>query len=48
LQVGDLPKVGFWSYYKPEATMKHIYFTALANGAGLKAELAQGIDGGIN
>ena len=45
LQVGDLLRAGFRSNYKPEVIMNHIYFTALANGAGLAAALAEG-DGG--
>jgi len=36
---------GYRSNYKPEVIMNHIYFTALANGAGLAAALAEG-DGG--
>lgn len=42
LQVGDLLKAGGNSNYKSEFIMNHIYFTALANGAGLAAALAQG------
>ncbi|MBD2576634.1 NAD(+)--rifampin ADP-ribosyltransferase [Oscillatoria sp. FACHB-1406] len=42
LQVGDLLTPGFRSNYKPEIIMNHIYFTALVNGAGLAAALAQG------
>jgi Rifampin ADP-ribosyl transferase len=42
LQVGDLLTAGFRSNYKPEVIMNHIYFTALANGAGLAAALAGG------
>jgi len=42
LQVGDLLKAGGGSNYKPELKMNHIYFTALANGAGLAAALAKG------
>lgn len=42
LQVGDLLTAGFRSNYKPEVIMNHIYFTALVNGAGLAAELANG------
>ena len=42
LQVGDLLTAGFRSNYKPEVIMNHIYFTALANGAGLAAALASG------
>jgi rifampin ADP-ribosylating transferase len=42
LQVGDLLAAGFKSNYKPGVTMNHIYFTALINGAGLAAALADG------
>lgn len=42
LQIGDLLTAGFASNYKPEIIMNHIYFTALPNGAGLAAALAQG------
>ncbi len=42
LRVGDLLTAGFRSNYKPEVIMNHIYFTALANGAGLAAALAKG------
>jgi tetratricopeptide (TPR) repeat protein len=42
LQVGDLLTAGRESNYKSELTMNHIYFTALANGAGLAAALAKG------
>jgi hypothetical protein len=42
LQVGDLLTAGSNSNYKPELNMNHIYFTALANGAGLAAALAKG------
>jgi hypothetical protein len=42
LQVGDLLTAGFSSNYKPEVIMNHIYFTAMANGAGLAAALAKG------
>lgn len=42
LQIGDLLTAGFESNYHPEIIMNHIYFTALQNGAGLAAELAQG------
>jgi rifampin ADP-ribosylating transferase len=42
LQVGDLLTAGFRSNYMPEIIMNHIYFTALANGAGLAAALAKG------
>ncbi len=42
LKIGELLTAGFKSNYRPEVTMNHIYFTALVNGAGLAAELAQG------
>lgn len=42
LQVGDLLTAGFNSNYQSEIVMNHIYFTALANGAGLAASLAKG------
>ena len=42
LQLGDLLKAGYGSNYKSELTMNHIYFTAVANGAGLAAALAKG------
>jgi rifampin ADP-ribosylating transferase len=42
LQIGDLLTAGGSSNYKPELKMNHIYFTALANGAGLAATLAKG------
>jgi tetratricopeptide (TPR) repeat protein len=42
LQIGDLLTAGSSSNYKPELIMNHIYFTALANGAGLAAALANG------
>lgn len=42
LKVGDQLTAGFNSNYKSELTMNHIYFTALVNGAGLAAALAQG------
>jgi rifampin ADP-ribosylating transferase len=42
LQVGDLLTSGGTSNYKSELIMNHIYFTALANGAGLAAALAKG------
>ncbi|QXQ09388.1 NAD(+)--rifampin ADP-ribosyltransferase [Paeniglutamicibacter sp. Y32M11] len=42
LREGDLLEAGFRSNYRPEVVMNHIYFTALPNGAGLAAELAQG------
>ena len=42
LQIGDLLTAGFRSNYRPEVVMNHIYFTAVADGAGLAAELASG------
>jgi len=42
LQVGDMLTAGYGSNYKAELIMNHIYFTALVNGAGLAAALAQG------
>lgn len=42
LQIGDLLTAGNKSNYKTELTMNHIYFTAIANGAGLAAGLAKG------
>lgn len=42
LKPGDLLSAGFNSNYKPEVIMNHIYFTALPDGAGLAAALANG------
>jgi len=42
LHIGDLLTAGRGSNYQPELLMNHIYFTALANGAGLAAALAKG------
>jgi rifampin ADP-ribosylating transferase len=42
VQIGDLLTAGRDSNYQIELTMNHIYFTALANGAGLAAALAKG------
>ena len=42
LHTGDLLTAGFKSNYRPEVIMNHIYFTALADGAGLAAELSKG------
>ena len=42
LQVGDMLTAGGNSNYKAELIMNHIYFTAIANGAGLAAALAKG------
>jgi tetratricopeptide (TPR) repeat protein len=42
LQIGDLLTAGGSSNYQADLVMNHIYFTALANGAGLAAALAKG------
>lgn len=42
LRPGDLLTAGFRSNYRPEVVMNHVYFTALRDGAGLAAELAEG------
>jgi rifampin ADP-ribosylating transferase len=42
LNVGDMLTPGGNSNYKDDLVMNHIYFTALANGAGLAAGLAKG------
>jgi rifampin ADP-ribosylating transferase len=42
LKVGDLLTPGGSSNYQSDLIMNHIYFTALANGAGLAAALAKG------
>jgi rifampin ADP-ribosylating transferase len=42
LKVGDMLTAGYGSNYKLELIMNHIYFTAIANGAGLAAALAKG------
>lgn len=42
LQVGELLTAGESSNYKADLKMNHIYFTALPNGAGLAAALANG------
>jgi rifampin ADP-ribosylating transferase len=42
LQVGDFLTAGNLSNYQSDLKMNHIYFTALANGAGLAAALAKG------
>ena len=38
--MGDFLTAGYRSNYRPEVVMNHIYFTAIANGAGLAAEIA--------
>lgn len=42
LRAGDLLTPGFRSNYRPSVVMNHIYFTSLAKGAGLAAEIARG------
>ncbi len=42
LHVGDMLTPGGQSNYRSDLTMHHIYFTALAGGAGLAAALAKG------
>ena len=42
LQVGGYLTAGFRSNYRDSVVMNHIYFTALADGAGLAAALAKG------
>lgn len=42
LQVGDFLTAGFRSNYRDSVVMNHIYFTALAKGAALAAEIAKG------
>ncbi len=42
LKLGDLLTAGFISNYRDTVVMNHIYFTALAKGAGLAAEIAKG------
>lgn len=42
LHIGDFLTPGNRSNYQEEIIMNHIYFTALANGAGLAAALAKG------
>ncbi len=42
LRIGDFLTAGNKSNYVDELKMKHVYFTALANGAGLAAALAKG------
>jgi rifampin ADP-ribosylating transferase len=46
LKPGDVLSAGFKSNYRPDVTMNHIYFTALPDGAGLAAELAEMLTGG--
>jgi hypothetical protein len=42
LRLDDLLTPGFRSNYKPSVVMNHIYFTSIAKGAGLAAEIALG------
>lgn len=42
LRTGDLLTPGGTSNYQTDLKMNHIYFTAMANGAGLAAALAKG------
>lgn len=42
LQTGELLRAGINSNYQAGLAMNHIYFTALVNGAGLAAALANG------
>ncbi|KQT94258.1 ribosomal subunit interface protein [Marmoricola sp. Leaf446] len=46
LRVGDLLTAGRRSNYRPEVVMNHVYFTSVADGAGLAAELAAMLRGG--
>jgi len=45
LRVGDFLTSGYRSNYRPEVVMNHIYFTAIADGAGLAAEIAAELAG---
>ncbi|WP_423603231.1 NAD(+)--rifampin ADP-ribosyltransferase [Sphingomonas sp. MS122] len=45
LRVGDFLNPGYRSNYRPEVVMNHIYFTAIADGAGLAAEIAAELTG---
>ena len=42
LRIGELLKPGFRSNYNASVVMNHVYFTSLAKGAGLAAEMARG------
>ena len=42
LAAGELLSAGYRSNYRDSVVMNHIYFTALADGAGLAAEIAAG------
>ena len=45
LRVGEFLTAGYPSNYRPEVVMNHIYFTAIADGAGLAAEIAAELTG---
>ena len=45
LQVDVFLTAGHRSNCRPEVVMNHVYFTALADGAGLAAEIAAGLSG---
>ena len=40
--MGELLSAGFRSNYRDSVVMNHIYFTTIAKGAGLAAEMAKG------
>ena len=42
LAMGELLSAGFRSNYRDSVVMNHIYFTTIAKGAGLAAEMAKG------
>ncbi|MDI9249730.1 NAD(+)--rifampin ADP-ribosyltransferase, partial [Stenotrophomonas sp. RS-48] len=42
LATGDLLVAGYGSNYRDGVVMNHIYFTTIAKGAGLAAEMARG------
>jgi hypothetical protein len=42
LRIGDLLTAGFRSNYDDRVVMNHVYFTSVAKGAGLAAEIAKG------
>ncbi|QCR18971.1 NAD(+)--rifampin ADP-ribosyltransferase [Agrococcus sp. SGAir0287] len=46
LPPGALLTAGFRSNYRPDVVMRHVYVTALRDGAGLAAELAVELVGG--
>jgi rifampin ADP-ribosylating transferase len=47
LAIGELLTAGRRSNYRPEVVMNHVYFTALVDGAGLAAEIAGELAGGL-